>query len=160
VERTYKDRAVAASCYRTFQLALAEYSTATADHRYETSPYRLNLLLQLVILILFFTHAWPCPNISIIMLKFFLECYLSTKIDNLNQPESESSLDVKCETKKFHRRIRKIGMAGVEIEIQRVNNRCIPAALVLQPEDCLVHFVFGRRPCGPRRLIRPNGWPG
>jgi hypothetical protein len=55
VERTYKDRAVAASCYRTFQLTLAEYSTATADHRYDTSPYRLNL--PLVILILFLPVA-------------------------------------------------------------------------------------------------------
>jgi hypothetical protein len=64
VERTYKNRAVAASCYMTFELALAEYSTATADHRYETSPYRLKL--PLVILILFFTHT---QTISIIMLK-------------------------------------------------------------------------------------------
>jgi hypothetical protein len=40
VERTYKDRAVAASCYRTFQLAITEYSTATADHRAAMKPSR------------------------------------------------------------------------------------------------------------------------
>jgi hypothetical protein len=65
VEQTYKNRAVAASCDRTFQLALAEYNTA--DHRYETSPTAVQTppAVALVILI-FFTHA---QTISILMLK-------------------------------------------------------------------------------------------
>jgi hypothetical protein len=49
----YKNRAVAVSCYRTFQLALAEYSTATADHRYvQTQPAVGD----------FNFDFYPCPN--------------------------------------------------------------------------------------------------